>query len=327
MRNANHHSSNKLSLARKKAIRESCEEMYSGETDEYIIRIVKKEEKEALKDADLELLKNQTFKQCFACIYNTIPKGLMFDDVDYDHRKYNSYTDQIIDQTQKSISTMLSIEILENCHQPPNEFRCDIDSDPLEALDRIPVNWHIKRGFAYGIYYETEKLLLTKNVIEEKYQKSKFHSKNSYRKNKKHLDPFKRLTPLNIKEIEWSHNYFYCFLISNDNFLSNPVKEALSDAENHIDENNASKAFKKLRIAHILWLTSLNNLELFSMKYSQALSQFRFRNKNQDKVPLNTYISSESRSQLKKLAIRKKKTQYEVLEELIYHEFHSKKSK
>jgi len=143
---------------------------------------------------------------------------------------------------------------------------------------------------------------------------------------RKDLNALSRLDN-NEELIEWSYDYFVEFLMTSARFISPPISEALLDTQFFIRRNEYDNALIILKAMHLLWPATRTELELFDTKYSRALSQAKFRRKKKNKVPLNTYISSESRSQLKKLAIRKKKTQYEVLEELIYHEFHSKKSK
>ena len=143
---------------------------------------------------------------------------------------------------------------------------------------------------------------------------------------RKDLNALSRLDN-NEELIEWSYDYFVEFLMNSVRFISPPISEALLDTQFFIRRNEYDNALITLKAMHLLWPGTRAELELFDTKYSRALSQAKFRRKKKNKVPLNTYISSESRTQLKKLAIRKKKTQYEVLEELIYHEFHSKKSK
>lgn len=192
------------------------------------------------------------------------------------------------------------------------------DQNICEALDYLETSWSAKEALLNTInaYFLQSQKGLVKN---ETYTKN-----NIANSRKNDFDTFSRVNSSDYDEVSWALKYFFNHI--HDKY--NQCQLSLYIAKSGIKENMGSKkTHDNLRALLLLWDVDSVSRELFDTSFSRALSQRRHKAKKKDKVPLNTYISPESRAQLKKLAIRKKKTQYEVLEELIYAEFHSKQKR
>jgi hypothetical protein len=203
------------------------------------------------------------------------------------------------------------------------KLRLDLRSSTLEvltAMDYLPVSWRYKLALLNGI----KRIYLTRSELP--LQKTRV-GRNIGDRSRRNLNSFERINRGNSEEVAWSAEYFLAYLLENYGSFPERMVLALKQAKQSSDRENKQPdlSFIALRAAFFAWGANRVEVENFDMRYSRALSQRRHRAKNTGKVPLNTKISPEAKNQLKKLATRKQKTIYEVLEELIYQEFHRKK--
>ena len=182
-------------------------------------------------------------------------------------------------------------------------------ADILSALDFIPVAWRFKRELLEWFFNR-----YTKTLTELKKRPQSYVVKP-----RRDLSTFNRIDQKNPDEVEWAAHYFKKHIVSIHGSLQKSVGYAYDEAMNYRDVPQTAYAATQAMLT--LWNGTNSDRMLFDTHFSRALSQRRHKAKHKSRVPLSTHISPESRSQLKKLATRKQKTQYEVLEELIYQAY------
>lgn len=198
---------------------------------------------------------------------------------------------------------------------PSDSLLPDLNSptgDILKALDHIPVPWVYKKELLEGLYNRYSACAIS----------AKYRPETQELKPRRDLLSFSRLDVKNSEEIDWAANYFYKHLLSIYKSCQTSVRYCYAEAISN--RNPIDIKYKSLEAMLLIWNGDTTHRMFFDSQFSRALSQRRHKAKYSNRVPLNTKISPESRSQLKKLAIRKGKTQYEVLEELIYSAFKNK---
>lgn len=220
------------------------------------------------------------------------------------------------DSLQPSAGSDLN-EATQNMHYPSDSLLPSLTSptgDILKALDYIPVAWQHKKLLLEALYRRySESLGLVKSRLETIGLKAR-----------RDLLTFSRLDRQNVEEIHWATEYFNKYILSI--YKGRQVSVVYSYSETIRNTSNIDLKYYSLQAMLLLWRANITDRMLFDTQFSRALSQRRHKAKHKDRVPLNTRISPKSKSQLKTLAIRKQKTQYEVLEELIYQAYKSKGS-
>ena len=196
-----------------------------------------------------------------------------------------------------------------------------LEDDLLQTLDSLPVAWSYKREFLLNLYqFYQNSLEITKRRPTDITNNNLFSytQPNQAPKYRRDLNTFSRIEPNDIEEIQWAAIYFRTHLIDIYSGYQRSVQYAYSEAI--ASAQPSTKAYQALCTMLLLWTGGTSDRMLFDTKFSGALSQRRHRAKRKERVPLNTHISPKSRSHLRELAKKKQKTQYEVLEELIYKE-------
>lgn len=215
-----------------------------------------------------------------------------------------------------SINELFSNQVSQNQAMPflhRNDFyhHYSREANILSALDQIEISWFHKKKLLIGLHEIYQDLLIRR-------RRPTPPSLNQRAIKKKYI--FDRVNAKDNEEILWSARYMVSYITSRNN---NSCQQIIYTLTRDIDNSTHTPIsnYHSLKVMELLWNAEGETRELFDANYSRALSQRRHRKKHQDRVPLNTQISPEARKQLKKLATRKKKTQYEVLEELIFHEY------
>jgi len=133
--------------------------------------------------------------------------------------------------------------------------------------------------------------------------------------NKSKKIPFKWLDKKNNIQCNWAWEYVQNGFkknpeeYPNTNYLSPPLDKSIS-------------IYDALQAAYDVWSVHKDTQKLFLKNISKAWSQIKYhqKNKNQDNVPLNTYIKKNIKSKLNELARNSNKNIKDVLEYLIIKE-------
>lgn len=138
-------------------------------------------------------------------------------------------------------------------------------------------------------------------------------------------DNLKWLDPENCIQIEWAIDY----LAKLSSPLFNHLRYSLNRESLYVDDifsNPLTDKERYLSVCAVIdsWTPGRAEKALFIQKMRKAWSQKKFRSKNEDNAPLNTYIKHSVKEKLDWLAEHDNKPLKDVLERLIKLEYESK---
>ncbi|WP_420590806.1 hypothetical protein [Bacterioplanoides sp.] len=299
-----------------------------GSANAQLKRFVESEIEDAKSPSDFPwLIENDVERTYVICLLNTFHRGSLkqiedaFDKAINDgpanrwRRIKRGPAGRIEDNVFPPVSSELLSSIDLGAH-PIKDADISISSsaeDLFEALDTFPTRWINKTyllRYLHSEFRRKQKLIESRSTSAPNSQPSR---------PKRSLDTFNRLKPKDASE-EWAASH----LIDHIDRYSDHVPASILQAQNHLQNTEYSTKMRVLNAMLRLWDASYIERELYDKNFSNNLGVRRNRAKNSGRVALSTKISPESKTQLKKLATRTGKKQYEVIEDLIYAAFHNK---
>lgn len=180
---------------------------------------------------------------------------------------------------------------------------------PYEDMGLPTITSNAKERFEYIVTY-FDLWPTSKNAKIECLEYIKTNFKNTLE-----LHPFKGLNKKDIEQCQWYYDYMTDYYKKN---LQPTDRNKVNILALNIKPISDEEIYHLIYALYDTWPSLLGDRKTFKEKLKKAYSQRKFREKNKNKKPLNTYLTKETKDKLEKLrAHYNNKTLHDTLDVII----------